>query len=63
MENMKTKNNARKDNINEQMNKFICFARDKGYLTLHDISEHLPDSMKNPEDIEYAMNLLDNLEI
>jgi hypothetical protein len=63
MEKMKTKNDARKGNVNEQMNEFICFVRGNGYLTFHDINEHLPDSMENPEDIEYTMNLLDNLEI
>lgn len=49
--------------INDRMRDLIRFARAKGYLTLHDISEHLPESVNNPEDIENIMNILDNLEI
>jgi RNA polymerase primary sigma factor len=49
--------------VNERMKELIRFARSKGYLTLHDISEHLPESIENPEDIENVMNILDNLEI
>ena len=61
--------NKEKDNknteigINDRMRDLIRFARAKGYLTLHDISEHLPESVNNPEDIENIMNILDNLEI
>jgi RNA polymerase primary sigma factor len=49
--------------VNERMKELIRFARSKGYLTLHDISEHLPESIENPEDIENVMNILDSLEI
>jgi RNA polymerase primary sigma factor len=49
--------------VNERMKELIRFARSKGYLTLHDISEYLPESIESPEDIENVMNILDNLEI
>lgn len=51
------------NDVNERMKELIRFARNKGYLTLHDISEHLSESIDNPEDIENVMNILDNLEI
>ena len=59
---METKKNPKND-VNERMKELIRFAHNKGYLTLHDISEHLPESIENPEDIENVMNILDNLEI
>ena len=49
--------------INDRIKDLIRFARGKGYLTLHDISDHLPESINNPEDIENVMNILDNLEV
>ena len=52
-----------KGGINDRIKDLIRFARGKGYLTLHDISDHLPESINNPEDIENVMNILDNLEI
>jgi RNA polymerase primary sigma factor len=62
MESKKTKKDT--DNgVNERMKELIRFARGKGYLTLQDISEYLPESIENPEDIENVMNILDNLEI
>ena len=60
--NMETKKSPKND-VNERMKELIRFAHNKGYLTLHDISEHLPESIENPEDIENVMNILDNLEI
>jgi RNA polymerase primary sigma factor len=62
MENKKTSKVSGLD-VNEQMRELIRFARSKGYLTLQDISTHLPDSINNPEDVEHIMNILDNLEI
>jgi RNA polymerase primary sigma factor len=63
MENTKVTNDTNAGGVNERMKELIRFARGKGYLTLHDISEHLPESIENPEDIENVMNILDNLEI
>jgi RNA polymerase primary sigma factor len=62
MENRKTSNGFG-NNVNERMKELIRFARGKGYLTLQDISAHLPEGIENPEDIENIMNILDNLEI
>jgi RNA polymerase primary sigma factor len=62
MESKKTSNGSG-SNVNDRMKELIRFARGKGYLTLQDISAHLPESIENPEDIENIMNILDNLEI
>jgi RNA polymerase primary sigma factor len=46
-----------------RVRELIRFAKEQGYLTLQDISEYLPESIENPEDVENMMNILDNLEI
>ncbi|UPA28387.1 MAG: RNA polymerase sigma factor RpoD [Verrucomicrobiota bacterium] len=63
MNTIKKPKKAGDNEVNARMQELIRFARNKGYLTLHDISDHLPDSIENPEDIENVMNILDNLEI
>jgi hypothetical protein len=49
--------------LNEKVQKLVSLSKKKGYVTVQDINELIPDSANDPELIENIMNILDDLEI
>ncbi len=52
-----------KEILNEKIRQLIALAKQQGFLTIQDINRHLPENVKNPDEIENVINILENLEI
>ncbi len=49
--------------INDKVQGLIRLSKAKGYVTVQNINEVIPESATDPELIENVMNILDNLDI
>jgi RNA polymerase primary sigma factor len=49
--------------VNEQIPKLVALSKQRGFVTVQDINQAIPDSLTDPELIEKVMNMLDSLKI
>lgn len=56
-------NDAQADDVGSRMQSLIRLARKRGYVSLQDINESLPETIDNTHEIENIINILSNLDI
>ena len=59
----KEKENNKKLENNQDVQKLVSLGKSKGYLTYDDVNSALPDEMESSEDIDQVFDLLDGKDI
>ena len=46
-----------------QLKSLIAKGKEQGFLTYHEVNDHLPDDIVDPEQIEDIINMINDMEI
>ncbi|MGR9093092.1 MAG: RNA polymerase sigma factor region1.1 domain-containing protein, partial [Gammaproteobacteria bacterium] len=60
---METLDGIEKKNGESQLKVLIAKGKEQGFLTYHEVNDHLPDDIVDPEQIEDIINMINDMGI